>query len=145
MGQPYARMRFVMGPGSGWLFPVGLFSESRWDHVSVDSRWAIRDVVLHDDDHCEAAFALLTADARVPAEQHLRRWAELDDWQLTMVPDTRPLRPVLPTSYTPIVCSHCGISAHHSAVAMPYLHLISWMPTRCENCHRGRQLPAPLG
>lgn len=144
-GAPYARMRFVVGPESGWLFPVGLFSEQRWGHVSADSRWAIGDLVMHDDDRCEAAFALLTLDARVPATQRLRRWAELDDWQLTVASGTRPLRPVVPTDWSPIVCTHCGISAHLSVVAMPYLHLISWKPTRCGNCHRGRRLPVPMG
>ena len=117
--KPYATFRFVMGPASGWLFPVSMFGNSWLETALTHGRWAVGDVVMHDYDHCEAAFALLTPDARRTAVRRLRRWAELDDWDLTVVPGTRLLRPVLPSDWSSIVCTHCGDYRHMAAIAMP--------------------------
>lgn len=137
---PAARFRFRFGPEAGWLFPVPILEDTLTAPVSDAGRWAVGDVVMLDDDRCEAAFALLTADARDHAEERLRRWAKADDWELMIVGGLRALRPPEPARWSTTYCESCGRDGHRAAVTMPYTRLVSFLSTRCPDCG-GRYLP----
>jgi hypothetical protein len=140
--------RFMFGARGGAVVPYGCLT--RYGLVRrLQEPWfgAAGDVLALDSERLVASFARVEASNRAQAEDHLRSWAEADDWSLHIELELAPLRDTKPWTATigrrEPSCPSCGAvwPLARERAAFPRRRFVT---TRCHECNQGRIAPYGL-